>query len=392
MGIFYFFILFLNLGSFFRAGEEQNGEFYPQRENQAVYYFTKIKLFSRLKTGYRFHYVTVDLRNISNIMLKKEWLKKAEIFASLDNTGLELISGYSGFVTLGPGTEIFKEGSSAGVLYIVVSGSVQILKYDLYEGVSIIAELVPGDIIGELEFFMESPFNALGVTSGETTLLRIPGEGDSFRDVLEKNPRVSALIFYEFLKVISGRIRSANSMVIENSALMQELKRQVYGDKLTGLYNKTYLEETLPGFMTSRSEPVGLLLMKPDNFKYINDNFGHEAGDETLKVMAAALSHFVGDKGTVLRYMGNELGVILPRFGRNECFREAGLILRMFNMLDISEATGSDDVRLSMSIGIAVFPGDADISDELISLAHELPLIGRARGGNMILFPEEIKA
>lgn len=325
-------------------------------------------------------------------MQKKEYLKKAEIFASLDNRGIELISGYSEFITYGPGVEIFSEGSGSGVLYIVVSGTVQILKYDLYEGVSIIAELVPGDVIGELEFFMESPFNAVGVTSGETVLLRIPGEGDSFRNVLEKHPEISAVIFYEFLKVISGRIRSANSMVIENSALMQELKRQVYGDKLTGLYNKTYLEETLPGFMNNRSVPVGLLLMKPDNFKFINDTFGHEAGDDTLKIMAAALNHFMHEKGTVLRYMGNELGVILPGFGREECYKEAKLILGMFNMLDISDATKTEDVRLSMSIGIAVFPGHADISDELIALAHELPLAGRAKGGNIILFPEDIKS
>jgi diguanylate cyclase (GGDEF)-like protein len=180
-------------------------------------------------------------------------------------------------------------------------------------------------------------------------------------------------------------------MVRENSALMKELKRQVYGDKLTGLYNKTYLEETLPEYMKNRSEPVGLLLMKPDNFKMINDTFGHEAGDETLKIMAASLNRFMADKGTVFRYMGNELGVILPRHGRAECCRVAANILEMFNGLDISGATGNEEVRLSMSIGISLFPGHADISDELILLAHELPLAGRARGGNVILFPEDMK-
>ena len=181
-------------------------------------------------------------------------------------------------------------------------------------------------------------------------------------------------------------------MVRENSALIQELKRQVYGDKLTGLYNKTYLEETLPGLMKNRSEPVGLMLMKPDNFKYINDTFGHEAGDDTLKIMAVALNHFMGERGTVLRYMGNELGVILPGYGRVECYEEAQKILGMFNNLDISGAVKTGDVQLSMSIGIAVFPGHADISDELILLAHELPLAGRAKGGNVILFPEDIEA
>jgi len=132
--------------------------------------------------------------------------------------------------------------------------------------------------------------------------------------------------------------------------------------------------------------------MKPDNFKYINDTFGHEAGDDTLKIMAVALNQFMEERGTVLRYMGNELGVMLPGLGREECYKEAERILEMFNSLDISEATKSRDVWLSMSIGIAVYPGHADISDELILLAHELPLAGRAKGGNVILFPEDVKS
>jgi len=325
-------------------------------------------------------------------MEKKDWLLKAEIFASLDNRGLDLISGYSEYVSYKSGDEVFPEGGKSGVLYIVVSGSVQVVKIDQYEGTTLIAELVPGDIIGELEFFTDSVFNTTGIASGDTMLLRIPGKGESFRLVLGDNPGIAAAILYEFLKVISRRIRNANSMVRDNSAIMQELKRQVYGDKLTGLYNKTFLEETLPDYMKNRSEPVGLLLMKPDNFKMINDTFGHEAGDDTLKIMAVALNRFIEEKGTVLRYMGNELGVILPGCGRDESHSEAKRILEMFNSLDISEATGTADVSLSMSIGVAVFPGHADTSDELILLAHELPLAGRAKGGNVILFPEDLKA
>lgn len=325
-------------------------------------------------------------------MDKKEWLRKAEIFSTLDERGLDLIAGYSEFSQYKSGEEIFPEGGKSGVLYIIVSGSIRVMKRDLYDdGITVIAELVPGDIIGELEFFTESDFNAGCVASGDSEILQIPGNGGSFKAILESHPEVASVILYEFLKIISGRIRIANSMVRENSALIQELKRQVYGDKLTGLYNKTYLEETLPELMKNRLEPVALLLMKPDNFKYINDTFGHEAGDDTLKIMAAALNHFMADRGTVLRYMGNELGVILPGCGRNEAYKESENILRMLNTLDISAATKSNDVQLSVSIGIAVFPGDADIADELILLAHELPLAGRAKGGNVILFPEDLK-
>ncbi|MCL2026435.1 MAG: GGDEF domain-containing protein [Leptospirales bacterium] len=322
----------------------------------------------------------------------KEWLLKTEIFTSLDDNSLDLICANSDFVTYNSGDTIFKAGDKHGILYIVVAGSVNIIKISSHESASTIAELAPGDTIGELEFFTGSDFSDTGVASGETTLLKIPSNGESFKTVLDSYPETAATIIYEFLKVVSRKIRNANSLVRESSALIQELKRQVYGDKLTGLYNKTYLEETLPQFMQNRSEPVALILMKADNFKFINDTFGHEAGDDILKIMAVGLSQFIGEKGTVIRYFGNELGVILPGYNRDNSYQEAKSILAMLNNLDISEATKTDDVKLSMSLGIAVYPYHADISDELILKAHELPLIGRARGGNIILFPEDVTA
>jgi len=321
---------------------------------------------------------------------KKEWLKRTEIFSTLGEAELDLVAGYSVYCTCGAEQIIFNEGDRGGILYIVASGNVQIIKNGSGNGPTVIAELVEGDILGELEFFTSAPFNATAKASSDTTLLRIPGEGSSFTEALEKHPEVAAGMLYEFLRVFSNRLRKANILVRDNSALVQELKRQVYGDKLTGLYNKTYLEETLPALLINRAEPVGLLLMKPDNFKMINDTFGHEAGDDTLILMAGALNRFMGERGTVLRYMGNELGVILPGRNREQVREEAAGIMKMFNTLDISPATKSRDVFLSMSIGAAVYPDNADVADDLILKAHELPLAGRERGGDIILFPEDV--
>ena len=326
------------------------------------------------------------------IFMKKEWLLKTEIFKSLDDNSLDLICENSDFVTYNSGDTIFSVDGKPGILYVVVSGSVHIIKAYKHEGISTIAELAPGDTIGGLEFFTSSDFSHTGVASGKTTLLKISGDGESFRTVLESHPKIAATILYEFLKVISHKIRNANSIVRENSALIQELKRQVYGDKLTGIYNKIYLEETLPQFMQNRSEPVALIFMKADNLKSINDTFGHEAGDAILKTMAVELSHFIGEKGIAIRYFGNELGVILPGYNRDSSYHEAELILEMMNNLDISEAVKTDNIKLSMSFGIAIYPDHAGVSDELILKAHELPLIGRARGGNIILFPEDVTA
>jgi diguanylate cyclase (GGDEF)-like protein len=318
---------------------------------------------------------------------KKYWLLKTELFSPLDDEGLRLISDHCSESVRKKGEMIFSEGERGDNLYILTEGTVEVFKTDTDRNISVIAELTPGNIIGELEFFTGHTYNASAIAAEKTSLLQI---SESLKNELENRPEISAAVLYRFLKTFSGRLRKANRLVKENSALVQELKRQVYGDKLTGLYNKTYLEETLPTIITDRSYPVGLLLMKPDNFKMINDTFGHEAGDDTLKIMAAALNRFTGDEGTVLRYMGNELGVILPGFTREMAFKKAEAILKMFNELDISTATGDKTVFLSMSIGAALFPEHADIADDLIFKAHDIPLVGRERGGNMILFPEDL--
>jgi CRP-like cAMP-binding protein len=107
--------------------------------------------------------------------MKKEWLLKTEIFSSLDDKSLDLICANSDFVTYNSGDTIFSAGDKSDILYIVVSGSVHIIKAYKHEGLSTIAELVPGDAIGELEFFTNSNFSDTGVASCETTLLKISG-------------------------------------------------------------------------------------------------------------------------------------------------------------------------------------------------------------------------
>lgn len=321
--------------------------------------------------------------------VSKKQLREAEIFSTLGNDELRCLKLYSEFESFKKGDIILEEGDICNSLYLIESGKIEIAKTDKWEGSTLIAELVEGDILGELEFFTGTPFSTTAYAEEETTLLRIPGKNTSFDEILNMHPEVAAKMLYQFLKIFSSRLRNANTLVKDNSVLVQELKRQVYGDKLTGLYNKTYLEETLPDLLAKTDSSVALLLMKPDNFKMINDTFGHEAGDDTLKIMAAELNNFVGENGTVLRYMGNELGVILENSARDDSLEMAKAILKMFNELDISAATGAGNVFLSMSIGVALYPEHANISDELIFQAHDLPLVGRARGGNLILFPED---
>jgi diguanylate cyclase (GGDEF)-like protein len=87
--------------------------------------------------------------------------------------------------------------------------------------------------------------------------------------------------------------------------------------------------------------------------------------------------------------MGNELACVFPNTDRDEAIKTAEDMKNLLNALDLSAMTEGKPFKLSVSLGIAVFPEHAQKATELIARAHELPLIGRDRGGNLILFPED---
>ena len=321
-------------------------------------------------------------------------LKKTGIFSQLTGEELEILAGNSELREYGSEETVFETGDPASELFVVSSGEVSVSRIT-EEGKSLqLARLIEGDMFGELEFFQREAHNASAKAgaNGSTVLLQFPKEGLNFQDLLSAYPAISARILHAFISLIAGRIRRTNNLITDNSPVIQELKRQVYGDTLTGLFNKTYLDEQLHTFLKNPGEPVSLLMIKPDNFKWINDNCGHDAGDETIRVLAGAYAEELGERGTAVRYMGNEFAFVFPSLDRNGAHETARRLQELVGSLDLSAVTGSGDFRLTASVGIAVFPLHARDAAALIAEAHELPLLGRARGGGKILFPEDKEA
>jgi diguanylate cyclase (GGDEF)-like protein len=328
---------------------------------------------------------------VKNDEAKVDVLSSSALFSSFSRDELGFLAEKSEFLGLEDGGAVFEPGSPGDRLYLVASGSV--LVFSPEDG-SVLAEFVKGDSFGELELLTSSSRNASAKAEGPTSLLCFPARGAPLKEVLSARPAVAARILRSFLLVVAGRTRKANALVKENSPLVRELKRQVYGDKLTGLYNKAYLEESLPKMLApaAGSGGLALLMMKPDNFKEINDRFGHEAGDSCLVLMASELARAVaGDdpRGTAVRYMGNELAVIYQGLGRAAALAAAEAIAARLGALDLSPLGVEPGLRLSMSIGIVLSPEHGGEAEALIKAAADLPLVGRARGGGLILFPED---
>ncbi len=318
-------------------------------------------------------------------------LRSAKIFSRCTEDDLNVIGLLSGMIDLKADERIFAAGESSERLYFVRKGSVVIRKND-DEGRSVeIARFLSGDIFGDLDFFTGQNRNADAYTEGSSSLVVFPLGEDGLDHLSRSYPGLYARLLYTFLGQISARIRGVNALVKENSPLVNELKRQVYVDKLTGLHNKTFFEETLTEVLQKTDDSVGLLMYKPDNFKEINDTYGHEAGDKALRFIADGLKSFVSNSDLLFRYMGNENAIIRLGADQSELRRTAEETGDFLRGLDLSSILRGKEIALSVSFGLVLSPEHGHDAVLLANKAHELVMEGRRRGGNRILFPEDLE-
>jgi diguanylate cyclase len=160
-------------------------------------------------------------------------------------------------------------------------------------------------------------------------------------------------------------------------------------DKLTGLYNSSYLEEEFPQLLKRKPEGTCFLMIKPDNLKSLNDSYGHQAGDRTLQLMADELRSQLGDRGIPIRYKGDVFSVILSEAGLQAARSLAEKIRQGMSKIDVSEVSlGSPeprtDLRITVSVGVAGYPNAASSAEGLVNRAYENLFTARNRGGNRI--------
>jgi len=312
-------------------------------------------------------------------------LSNTPLFAGWDEVYLKDIADKAGVDSYQKGDIIFRQNTKGDRFYIIVEGNVIILSP---EDNSVLAEFVSGEMFGETAMLTQEEQKAIASANENSIILSFPKDGIPMEEVFKDNPVTYAQLLKSFLVMVSRRTRKANSLIKENSPIMQELQKQVYGDKLTGLLNKAYLEENIADFMKSS---FSLIMMKPDNFKQINDSFGHEAGDTALIFIAGHLKKAFSENTILVRYEGNEFAVLTHLYADKESARTfAEKIKHELETLDLSHLFNGEKIFLSMSLGVVLFPQHGKIYTDIVTRCSSIPLVGRQRGGSMILFPEDI--
>jgi diguanylate cyclase (GGDEF)-like protein len=173
------------------------------------------------------------------------------------------------------------------------------------------------------------------------------------------------------------------ALALANLKAHDALRHQATRDPLTGAYNRRFMMEALEReLLRARraGRSVGLLMLDVDHFKQFNDAFGHQAGDEVLKVVVQQIRESVRAEDYVCRYGGEEFAVLLPEADTQAACERAEQLRRL-----VEAATrGREGGAVTVSVGVAASPGHGTSSAELISRADAALYAAKRAGRNRI--------
>jgi len=171
------------------------------------------------------------------------------------------------------------------------------------------------------------------------------------------------------------------SLIIHNAILFEEMKEMTRKDHLTGLFNASYLETYLSEIIaeaTEKQTDISLIFLDLDNFKKVNDTYGHLAGSSVLINIANILKKSVTSDDFIVRYGGDEFVIVMK-----DCGIEKGVEIAKLIHSNISSYSYRE-IPLSVSIGIAAFPEHGSVSEEIIGKADKAMYARKMNGKNGI--------
>jgi diguanylate cyclase (GGDEF)-like protein/PAS domain S-box-containing protein len=177
-------------------------------------------------------------------------------------------------------------------------------------------------------------------------------------------------------------------VVISNHENLERIKQQSRMDKLTGLYNRRVFEEQLSiEFRRALryDRDLSLVIMDIDDFKKVNDTYGHQQGDQVLETMGNLLAGSFRDLDTVCRYGGEEVCVILPETVGEAAKTKAEQIRRKIAELDIPMVDmPGKKLRVTMSMGVACLSKGTTSEEQLLRDADRALYWVKNNGKNQV--------
>jgi diguanylate cyclase (GGDEF)-like protein len=190
------------------------------------------------------------------------------------------------------------------------------------------------------------------------------------------------------LRQLAGTFNAMAERLQKSQAALEELSAH---DGLTGLYNYREFQRRLAEEVERHhryERPFSLLMLDLDHFKKVNDTHGHQAGDEVLRAVADRIRAEVRPADHVARYGGEEFAVILSETLGSGALAVAERICAAIAARPIALAEGA--VPITVSIGVAAIPEDAESGEQIIAAADQSLYAAKNAGRNRAIRHEQV--
>lgn len=253
------------------------------------------------------------------------------------------------------------------------------------------------EVLGRDPRFMAAP----GLDGDERNRMRLALHEQRSIHVVLRNLRKNGELYWNDLQITpihddNGQVTHFVGILVDVTASKQRadhLEHEVNHDSLTGLANRTLLWDRLDHavHLAQRHQTlVAAVLIDLDNFKTINDTFGHEAGDAVLKVVARRLQAAVRDSDTVARMSGDEFVMVLV--DQPSLRFTLRMVERVRRALVMPVAFGRNEIPVGASLGVAAFPHDGRTAADLVRAADMAMYRAKNNGGGVHFFSSEMRA
>jgi diguanylate cyclase (GGDEF)-like protein len=199
--------------------------------------------------------------------------------------------------------------------------------------------------------------------------------------------RISRIFTHEDLELVRAMANQAG-IIIENAQLFTQANTRATTDELTALYNHRHFHERLDQEIARGSRfgnTFSIIMIDIDLFKSYNDIYGHLAGDQVLRRVGHYLSNSIRNIDMAFRYGGEEFAVILPEARLDDAFKVAERIRKT-----IESRSSSRSMPITVSLGVANWPNDGVMKEEIIGRADSALYKAKQMGRNRTCLSSEV--
>ncbi|MHB1340562.1 MAG: GGDEF domain-containing protein [Coriobacteriia bacterium] len=191
-------------------------------------------------------------------------------------------------------------------------------------------------------------------------------------------------------RMVLQAVASELVVAVENSRLYKLTKRLAITDELTDLYNYRFLQQRLDdevGRAKRYGKTLSFLMLDVDDFKAVNDTYGHLVGDAVLEGLGRILKTTVREVDVVARYGGEEFSVVLPETDAAGAFIVAEKVREAVSLHKFPDQDGEPTIHVTVSVGLANVPVHADDKESLLKAADDAVYHAKETGKDRVRAP-----